>query len=1786
MVPGYEIGARLHRGESHSVFAARRTSDGLPVVLKTIEAEYPERHRVAALRREFDITRALEPVPAVVRALELLPYGRGNVAIVFERLGSSLADEREAAQGGKLPLERVLAVGMAVAEALGAIHEREVVHKNVEPRTLLVDEAGAVRLVDLGIASELTVERQNYALARRLEGSLPYISPEQTGRMNRDLDYRSDYYSLGVTLFELVTGQRPFEAESALEWVHAHISRPTPSASDVDRAIPSAVSDVLRKLMAKNAENRYQSSFGIAADLAHCLDELVETGTVAPFPLGRRDVGRRLHVPQVLYGRGIERTMLLEIFDRVAAGATEICMVSGFSGVGKSALVGEVSRPLVHRRGTMAQGKFDQFQRATPYSAVAGALRGLAQQWLAEPEERARGLRDELLAALGPNAGLLLDLAPELGHLLGPQPRVPDLPPTEAQNRFHLVFSSFVRVVARERPFVLFLDDLQFGDAATLALIRRLATTRDLPRFLLLGAFRSNEVDFGHPLRLTLDEIAETRTVHELRLEPLDGESVDQLVADTLRLEVDEARDLARLLQDTAEGNPFFLIEMLKTLERERAIWFSNDLGRWRWDLEAVRKSGLGTNVVDFVVGNLKKLPPDTQHVLRLAACIGNTFDLRTLAVICARDLDTTAVALEPALRRHLLVPLHADYKLVGRVGSEISSDDDDAPNPSYRFQHDRVQQAAYALIDPDARQAVHLSIGRSILHHGGEEARSERLMEIVGHLDEGRRLIDSEEERLDLARLNLDAALRAQRASSYETALRYLEIGEELLPDDRFDSHYALAMAIATERQQCAYLTARYEDAEAGTEALLLRARTPLEKAEILSTRTRQYATIGKMAASIEAAIAGLRLLGVPITEDPDRAAIDREIEEVERNLGGRAIAALIDAPVLRDPADAVAIRLLMEIFPAAFLSGSGNLFPFLVLRSVNISLRSGNSPESAFAYAAFGMLLCGALGDPARGLAYGKLAVAMNDRFDDIALKSRVIYVYAMFIHHWSHHWASMTPWFRRGIESGYQSGDLLYLAYSAQDCIIWDPRMDLETAEREHAAYLEIVRECEYQDSLDSGTLFLQMQRNFLGRTSDLLSMNDATFDEERCLEGMRARRFMTGVANYHIYKTEIACLYGRFEEALPHVRAQDRLMASSMSLPQLVRYHAVSFQVLAGLLPRMGAEEAAETLARLRADRETMRKLADHCPENFLHLVLTMDAELARLDGRADEALSLYDAAADAARQSEFLRDEAVANELAGRHLLALGRRKAAEGYLRAAASLFERWGARRKVSELEAEHPRVFERGAARRRGHGAASEGGARGSTSIESVDLDFASLMKASQAISSELVLENLWTTTMRVMLENAGAQRGCFVVRKSGRLAAEGYTEADASSEPASPSRPLEGEGALALPLSVVHHVLRTHQPVVLHDATEDAVFGRDAYVARHAPRSVLCVPLVRSGKSEGVVYVENGVTAGAFTEDRIEILKLLAAQASISIENARLYEDQTRLVEAQRRFVPSQFLESLDHRDIANVDLGEHVAKTMSVMFADIRGFMPLAERLGPRMVIQILNRYFGMVERPIDEAGGFIDSYAGDEIKVLFDAAPDAALRAGIGMWRALEGFNERAREQGQPELQIGIGANTGPVVLGTVGAHNRIQCSVLGDTVNLASRIEQLTKVYRARFLVGEHTVKALRAPRSFELRLVDRVAVKGRHEAVEIHEVLDAESPERRAAKLATRPLVTAAMEAYLGRRFDEALEGFGDVLARDPDDAVPGIFVERCHRYLREPPANDWQGFERLLTK
>lgn len=1794
LIPGYLISAKISISDLHIVYDAIRMADKARVVIKTLKDPFPRKEDIARISREYQILSRLR-FDGIIAVHSFIAFGRDNRGIVMEKFGITLQEYLAGFEKDPVPLKQFFSIAIPLVKILGCLHEKKIIHKDINPANILIEPAdGTLRLIDFSSSTELSRENQGFAMTKLIEGSLPYISPEQTGRMNRDVDYRTDYYSLGITLYQMLTGHLPFVAKDALEWVHCHISRQAAPVNRGNSMIPGALSDIVLKLISKNAEDRYQSSYGIAADLEQCSERILMGFHDFKFEIAAKDVSPVFQIPQKLYGREKELEFLSAQFDNALHGSVQFCLVSGYAGVGKSVLVYELGRTVMKKRGYLIHGKFEQFKQNNAYVAFSSAFRNLIYELLGEPNERLATWRTGIQQALGYNAQLLIDIIPELQLIIGEQPPVQKLPPSESQKRFFILIQNFVKVFAtREHPLVLFMDDLQWSDIPSLHLMQHLINSGELGYFFLIGAYRDNAVDDSHPLSLTLGQIQKERFVENLQLEPLSADAVNQIVADALHSNEAETRPLSKILFEKTGGNPFFTIELFKDLNEREIIRFDAEKGKWNWNLDEIRMTKNSDNVVDFLVASQSRLSTETQQVLQLAACIGATFDLKTLSIIHERSVEDTANELDEALHANIIIPLNEDYKF---VGSGVSSSTEHLPNdknnglnelnPAYRFQHDRVQQAAYSMISPEKQQSLHLSIGRLMLHHISEVQLEELLLEVVGHLNKGRTLIQNAEERNSLASFNLKAGMKAKQSSAYEAALKYLRTGYELLDKDAWAKNYELAWKLSEEIQHCTYLTGDWKEADNWAEAMLQHAKSPIEKALVLSARTRQYATIGKMKESIQASCEGLSFLGFEFLTAPASQDIIEEVRLVSANLNGRTIADVINFPELDDPKAKIASQLLMEIFAAAFLSASGEMFPYLVLKSVNLALQYGNSPETAFAYAAYGMILCGYFNDTAQGYEYGKLGVNLIEKFEDIALRSRIIYVYTMFVHHWSNHWTTMTPWFRKAIEAGYQSGDLLYLAYSAQDCIIWDPQTDLESAANEHRKMLKIVKECDYQDSYDSGTLFLQMQLNFQGLTKSKFSLTDDQFNEEACVQGMFRRHFMTGIANYHIYKAEIHFLYNDAAGALPHIHEQEQLISAVMSLPQLVRFRIISYLVYATLLNEAAAEDQQPMLIRMNENLEAMTKWSQQCPENFEHLRLMMVAALVAFEGNVDEAITLFERAIFSARQNKFIRDEAMANELAARLLLRKGHSKAAEGYLRASRYLYYRWGASRKVDDMDENYSGFFEwEQTGNAVSSGIADSMAGHSTESFNSELLDISSVFKASQMISGELVLEKLFKSTLQVLMENTAAQRGFLLEDREEHIAI--LAQNDETNREASEQSSLQNDPEYPLfPVSLVNTAWRTNEAIVIDNASRVNPFSADPYIIRNKPRSVMCVPIPLHDQWRVAVYLENNVTHSAFSEERIKIIKLLSGQAAISLANARIYEDQERLLRAQQRFVPSQFLKNLGHEDIARVTLGESVALEMSVLFSDIRGFTARAELLSPHDVIELLNEYYSALSEPIKRLGGFIDSFAGDEIMALFPVPAQQAVEAGINMCEALRNFNAVLAAKGQPSLDMGVGLNTGPMVLGTMGAHDRMQCSVLGDTVNLASRIEHLTRIYEAQFLIGENTYTSLLDPDRYSIRMVDFVAVKGKDKAIRLYEVLDAETDSRRKMKEASRDGLVTAMDAYFRRDFSAAYSIFSNLERLDASDPVPSIFAARCKRYMKQQLPDDWQGYEKLVFK
>jgi len=1492
-VPGFTILEEVYRGRTRVVYRGRREADGVPVILKTSADALPA---AASLQREYDLIKDLD-LPGVARAYGLAPAG-DRVVLVLEDGGGERLKALFAT--GRLDLRTTLRLAVQLADTIAALHQRGIIHNDANPNNILVDRpTGRATLVDFSIASRLPFEQRQPRQPGVLQGTIAYMSPEQTGRMNRDVDYRTDFYSLGVTLYEMLTGKLPFESADPLEVVHCHIARVPLAPSALDRAIPGPLSDIVMKLLAKTAEDRYQSGFGLREDLARCLAEWEATGRIEGVVAGRTDLADRFLIPQRLYGRDGEVATLLAAFERASGGGAELLLVSGYSGIGKTSLIHEVHKSLTQRRGRFIAGKFEQLVRDAPYGGLAQAFRGLVQQLLTESEEAVHRWKDALLAALGVNAQVIIDVIPAVELIVGKQPPVPLLGATESQNRFRLLFQQFLGVFATPaHPLVIFLDDLQWADSATLALLHTLLANTDLKGLLLIGAYRDNEVGDRHPLMLTLGEIRAAGTpVREITLGPLPPAHLTQFVADTLHTDGDRARPLADLVLSKTAGNPFFVTQLLRTLHQERLVTFDYAARHWQFDLDRIRRIDITDNVVDLMAAKLRKLPAPTQEALKLAACIGNRFALPVLATVSATTAEATAGSLWDALEQGLVVPLDEP------VGAGRGEEPGSAPSasPSYKFLHDRVQQAAYALIADEAKRQVHLTVGRLMLSHCPAVELDERIFDIVQHLNLGSDLIADDAERVALARLNLSAGQKAKASTAHAAALGYLQAGMRVVTDVLWDSDYGLAFALHLEGAECLYLCGRFDEAEREFALLLGHAATKLDKARVYRLRSVQYENLSRYADALTSARDGLSLFGVsfPHSADEKQAALEREIASIQGLLGPRSIGSLVDLPVMADPEVRMVMNILTDIWASAYIVGDALLARLISATMVRLSLTHGNVEESAYGYVTHAITVGPMRGDYEAAYEFGKLALRVNERFNDSRRRAKIHQQFHAHVNLWRQPMHTCIPFAREACRSGLESGDFLYAAYGAST-EAWPAMLatqDLAQFVREYSPSVALINRLKAAGFADSLKIFLNWARALQGKTRTPLSLSDETINEDEYVETYRGNPFFT---TFHaVAKLQVCYLFGEYGKALQAARIARGVVYHLSGTIWPVLFDFWNCLTLAANYAGAAADERATYLEEMEKARASFAVLAENCPENFRCQWLLLSAEIERIAGRPVTALDLYERAIRYAGETSMLQDQALASELYARFWLERGHARVAAPFLAEARDAYARWGAMAKVSDLERRHGAPPTRSAAdnaRLGPEGLVAAGPAQSTTQADASSIDLVTVIKAAQAISGEIDLERLLAKLMRILIQNAGARKGFLILEHDGQPCIMARESLD------TPDVKVLREAAAAasrdLAPAIVNYVWRTSESVVLADAANDPTYRSDPYIARHQSKSILCTPVLNQTRLVGVVYLENDLTTGAFTPARIQVLQMLSAQAAIAISNAQLFAEVSEL------------------------------------------------------------------------------------------------------------------------------------------------------------------------------------------------------------------------------------------------------------------------------------------------
>jgi len=1477
---------------------------GQRVVIKLPNSSAPRLRTIARLQHERAMLGYLADVPDVVRVLahESAVLGAALVLVDqgYQTLAQVLAERR-------LSVGEALQVAIATARVLAAVHARGVLHKDLKPANLLVSEAlERVTLIDFDCATWLPQELQQVVAPEELIGTLAYIAPEQTGRMNRAIDQRSDLYSLGVVLYEMLVGALPFESDDALALIHSHIARMPVPPHDRALGVPIMLSRVVMKLLAKDAEERYQGALGLQNDLEACLWQLDDHGTIATFPLGARDRSVVLRLSQKLYGREEAIATLLSVFERVRLGAPELLLVTGAAGVGKTAVVSEIHKALAQRDGFFVTGKFDQLHRNTPLGPLSEAFRALVHRLLAGSAASLARWKEKLSHALGSSGKLVTDLIPELELILGPQLSLPRAEATVAQGRFVMVMQRFVRALSeRERPLVIFLDDLQWADTASLQLLDAMLTDKDGAALLIVGAYRSDEVDRAHPLSLLREALRKDGgRCEEIELPLLSRSLVHQWLGDALETDREAVAELGDQVFDKTHGSPFFVTQLVTSLHESKLLWFDQLRWAWAWDLAAIAQASVADNVVSFMIARLQQMSPEGQGALSLAACIGHRFDLATLSIVAERSPRALAADLWEALQAGLILPLDADYRFFHVPQGVEAAEGPAGSSGSYRFLHDRVQQAAYALIGESEREGVHRRIGRLLRAAVGDAPTNAQLFNMAHHLNLGAAHLLAPEERLALAQLNLAAGRIAGTTTAYAAAVSYFAAGVAALGEAGWERAYELRYQLSLSLAHAVHLTGQLDEAGERFERLMPYARSKADFARLYSQRITLCMSRGEFAAGTALSREALALFGVELPTTPEEiaAAFAAGIADVDRLLEGRTTDALINAPLLTDPDLRLVSKLLMASTYAT-LTGNPSLGHVIILKQLILCLEQGLTDVSAHSYSWAGVVMNIRLGRYRDALRLGRVALALLERFRTSPVAGQVNMVFAMCIGHYCEPIPDLIQYLEEGIAAGLRLGDSASAATNAVNIayLLFSRGEDLDAVEAAIDRAFALVRRTREAYAEMRLTVLRQAVASLQGKTHELGSMNDDGFDEVAW--GEHITRSKMPRVNTSALLLMIRFFAGDLEGAQTTAESAEEVIwetSGSTLATEVPFYAALTICARYGTLSDEEQARARLDLARYQASHVVW---AEHCEVNYGHRRALLDAEVARIDGHGMLALDAYERAIALAQEHGCSSVEALATELCARFHLSAGRFRAARSSMREAREAYGRWGATGKEQQLEERYPELLSQGGPEKVSVAALLSARptlktARPTSGHVSEILDAATILSAAQTVTSELVLEKMLDGMIRVVLETAFAQRGLLLLPRDGQLtvAAARHIEVTGSA----PSGASDTDYAS----SIVEYVQRTRYPVVVRDAMTDGRFNADPYIQANQPRSILCLAMVHRNHLAAILYLENNLVAAAFTPNRLDLLGLFSSHAVVALENARLFAEVTAVSEQLER------------------------------------------------------------------------------------------------------------------------------------------------------------------------------------------------------------------------------------------------------------------------------------------
>jgi PAS domain S-box-containing protein len=1496
LIPGYQIENQIYESANTIIFRGQRIKDMCPVTMKVLKREYPTSAEILRYENEFKILRSLDS-DGVIKAINLEKISQRR-AIIFENFPGQPIRNFISDKG--FSMGEFLHLAIQITEVLSQIHDSNIIHKDISPSNILLNpKTGKIKIIDFGSSTSLSHEIPSVLAPNLVEGTLSYISPEQTGRMNRLIDYRTDFYSLGATLYHLILGVPPFETQDHLELIHAHIAKnPTPPHA-IDKSIPLSVSDIIIKLLAKNAEDRYQTCRGLIVDLETCYQQWKLFGKIEPFILAQKDFSGKLQPFQKLYGLEDEIDFLIEQFEEVYNGKNKLIFIAGYSGIGKTSLVREIHRPIALRKGFFISGKFDQFQKDMPYHALAEAMRELVQYFLMESDEQVQSWKIKLLKALGPNAQIVIDLIPELELIIGPQPPIPVFGPAETQNRFNLVFQNFIKVFCEpDHPLVIFLDDLQWADSASLKLIQLLVTDEKIRHLLIIGAYRDNEVEQNNPLYSFFQTLKADRIEYNHRkLHPLESKHIHQWVSETLCAPQDQILGLVNLVLQKTGGNPFFTAMFLNSLYAEKHLSFDFENQVWQWNLSNIQQLDITDNVADLLTKKIGRLSNETLQLLKISSCVGNQFLIKTIAAISDRSLGECMKLLQEPIREGLLMSVDKGNFPVKQEGKQRS----EHVSSNFRFSHDKIRDFIYSMIEPENCKAIHLKVGKYLLENTPPDKQPLIIFEIVNQLNLGFDFVSSNAKRIELAQLNLKAGQKATASAAYESSLNYFQSGIKILPDNQWNDHYEITLSLYIAAAEAAYLSGRYDHMEILSCAVLKNAGELLDKIKVFEIKIQALNAQYKLKEAVSTAKYALELLGDKIPDKLNNRHIVMNYFRTRLMIIGKKIENLSKISQMNNPSKLAAMRIMMSVNSAAYFADPLFL-RFIVLKMVQYSLKFGNSSESAVSYTIYGMILCGIMGDISIGHRFGTLALTLTQQTGTNQLRARTTLMVYAFIHHWKAHIEETLEPFERAYRTGLETGDLEYASFSLFFLSFYSfaSGKKLFQVEDLMTKNSDAIRQLKHETSYHMHEIYRQTVANLRGNSQNTFKLTGDIYDERQMLDIHLQANDRTTLVNLYYNKLLLCFLFGQYNDAVKNGELTEKYLDSAPGVFGVTLINFFTSLSRLALFATSSAPEKAKIKHKVKINQKMMKKYAHHAPMNHLHKYFLVEAERNRVAGNGNNAILYYDKAIEIAREHGYNHEQAIANELAAKFYLARNEREKAVKYLQNARYGFLDWGANAKVRAMDETYDQIL-------------ADFQIKVKTSVQSPDknlttatyrsfekLDFTSVMKASQTISSEIVIERLLDQLMKIIIENAGAQKGALILESDGKLSIEAELTMEQKNAGVLLSIPLEK--STTIPLSVVNYVAKTQKFIVLNNAYKEGDFRNDPQILAGCCKSVFCGPILYKSRFLGILYLENNLVTGAFNFERLEVLKLLTSQIAISLENARLYSN---LEESELRY-----------------------------------------------------------------------------------------------------------------------------------------------------------------------------------------------------------------------------------------------------------------------------------------